>query len=304
MKHSARLLTAGLGLLLSACTVVGPDYQLPKDAAVNRADLQGDLAGESANVVSAPVPADWWKLYNDPRLDALVSQALASSTDLRVAAANLQRARYQTNEAQEAGGFTNSAKAGAQRLQEAGQAFLLPEKVPVANIGDVGLTTSYQFDLFGVLQRGIEASEANADAAQAAARDYSEPLHWEDTAEQLEAFEAAVLAAGLQCLRGGRFVHVLGRTDKGKAARALLDAVGLTRCPMIALGDAGNDEALIAAADVGVWVRSPRGSAPPTQARRLTLHTRALAPSGWTEGVNAALNACIGDDRESARGIA
>ena len=137
MKHSARLLTAGLGLLLSACTVVGPDYQLPKDAAVNRADLQGDLAGESANVVSAPVPADWWKLYNDPRLDALVSQALASSTDLRVAAANLQRARYQTNEAQEAGGFTNSAKAGAQRLQEAGQAFLLPEKVPVANIGDV-----------------------------------------------------------------------------------------------------------------------------------------------------------------------
>ncbi|WP_348675890.1 HAD-IIB family hydrolase [uncultured Abyssibacter sp.] len=143
-----------------------------------------------------------------------------------------------------------------------------------------------------------------ADAAQAAARDYSEPLHWEDTAEQLEAFEAAVLAAGLQCLRGGRFVHVLGRTDKGKAARALLDAVGLTRCPMIALGDAGNDEALIAAADVGVWVRSPRGSAPPTQARRLTLHTRALAPSGWTEGVNAALNACIGDDRESARGIA
>ena len=39
MKPGARLFTVGLGLLLSACTVVGPDYTLPKDAAVNRQDL-------------------------------------------------------------------------------------------------------------------------------------------------------------------------------------------------------------------------------------------------------------------------
>jgi NodT family efflux transporter outer membrane factor (OMF) lipoprotein len=169
MKHRARLLTVGMGLLLSACTVVGPDYTLPKDAAVNRPDLQGELAGASANEVSAPVPADWWRLYHDPKLDELVRQALVSSTDLRVAAANLQRARFQMSEADAAGGWSGTAKAGAQRLQESGQAFLLPEKVPVANVGDVGLTTSYQFDLFGVLQRGIEAAQANADATQAAA---------------------------------------------------------------------------------------------------------------------------------------
>jgi NodT family efflux transporter outer membrane factor (OMF) lipoprotein len=169
MKHRARLLTVGMGLLLSACTVVGPDYTLPKDAAINRPDLQGELAGASSNVVSAPVPGDWWRLYHDPKLDELVRQALVSSTDLRVAAANLQRARFQMSEADAAGGWSGTAKAGAQRLQESGQAFLLPEKVPVANVGDVGLTTSYQFDLFGVLQRGIEAAQANADATQAAA---------------------------------------------------------------------------------------------------------------------------------------
>jgi NodT family efflux transporter outer membrane factor (OMF) lipoprotein len=169
MKHRARLLTMGMGLLLSACTVVGPDYKLPDDAAVNRPDLQGELAGSSTNVVSAPVPADWWRLYHDPKLDELVGQALVSSTDLRVAAANLQRARFQMSEADAAGGWSGTAKAGAQRLQESGQAYLLPEKVPVANVGDVGLTTSYQFDLFGVLQRGIEAAQANADATQAAA---------------------------------------------------------------------------------------------------------------------------------------
>ncbi|MFH7365652.1 TolC family protein, partial [Pseudomonas syringae pv. tagetis] len=77
---------------------------------------------------------------------------------------NLQRARYQTSEAEAAGGFTNVAKIGAQHVQETGEAFLLTDKEPVANVGDVGLTTSYQFDLFGTLQRRIEAAQANVDA--------------------------------------------------------------------------------------------------------------------------------------------
>ncbi|UMZ12286.1 efflux transporter outer membrane subunit [Pseudomonas sp. MPFS] len=168
MNHGARLALLGLGLLLSACQV-GPDYQLPKEAALQRPDLQGELAGKGANVVSAPVPGDWWRLYRDPRLDQLVQQALASSTDLRVAAANLARARAQVDEAQAAGGWGGGVKAGVERLQESGEAFLLPEKVPVANVGNLSISTSYQFDLFGTLQRGIEAAKANADATQAAA---------------------------------------------------------------------------------------------------------------------------------------
>ncbi|ASV35977.1 RND transporter [Pseudomonas sp. NS1(2017)] len=163
------LATAALGVLLSACQAVGPDYSLPDKAAVNRGDLQGAIAGEGSNVVSTPVPADWWRLYKDPRLDELVRQAMASNTDLRVAAANLQRARFQTQEAESAGGWSAGAKAEAQRLQESGEAFLLADKVPVANIGSVGISTSYQFDLFGTLQRGIESAQASADAAQAAA---------------------------------------------------------------------------------------------------------------------------------------
>ena len=112
MNNGARLALAGLGLLLSACQMVGPDYQVPGDAAVQRKDLQGQLSAKGANVVSAPVPADWWRLYQDPRLDQLVQQALASNTDLRVAAANLARARAQVDEAQAAGGWSGGVKAG------------------------------------------------------------------------------------------------------------------------------------------------------------------------------------------------
>lgn len=169
MKALLHVCAAGVGLLLAACQVVGPDYHLPEQAALNRPDLQGDLAGAGAEVISAPVPADWWKLYQDPRLDQLVTAALASNTDLRVAAANLARSRAQVDEASAAGGFSGGVNVAAERIQESGEAFLLTDKVPVANIGNVALSASYQFDLFGVLQRGIEAAKANADATQAAA---------------------------------------------------------------------------------------------------------------------------------------
>lgn len=166
MKRFALL---GAGLLLSACQMVGPDYSVPKEAAVNRGDLQGALRSDADSVVSAPVPANWWHLYQDPRLDALVNQALAANTELRVAAANIARARAQVEEAEAQGGFNGGVKVGAQRLQESGEAFLQPDKVPVANIGEAILSASYQFDLWGTLKRGVEAAQARADATQAAA---------------------------------------------------------------------------------------------------------------------------------------
>lgn len=40
MSKASALAVAGLGLLLSACQVVGPDYHLPGEAAVHRDDFQ------------------------------------------------------------------------------------------------------------------------------------------------------------------------------------------------------------------------------------------------------------------------
>jgi len=164
-----RLLLLGLSLSLGACQMVGPDYQVPEDAAVQRSDLNGALRQDADSVVSAPVPEDWWQLYQDPRLNQLVRQALASNSELRVAAANIAKARAQLEVAESQGGFGGSGKLAAQRLQESGEAFLQPEKVPVANIGEAIISASYQFDLWGTFKRGTEAAQANADAVQAAA---------------------------------------------------------------------------------------------------------------------------------------
>ncbi|GAB7542636.1 efflux transporter outer membrane subunit [Cupriavidus sp. 8B] len=158
-----------LAPLLFACTTVGPDYHVPEQAAVRAPEANGPLLGTNDPAVSvAPVPDDWWRLYDDPKLDALVQQALSANTSLRVAAANLRRAVaiYHEVEAENLPQAAFSAK--AERAQIAGESFLLKEKVPVFNLGDVGFSVSYLVDFFGKLARADEAALASAEASQAA----------------------------------------------------------------------------------------------------------------------------------------
>ena len=53
----------------------------------------------SSAVAETPTEADWWRLFDQPALDRLVVEALAHNTDIRVAAANLQKARAILSEA-------------------------------------------------------------------------------------------------------------------------------------------------------------------------------------------------------------
>ncbi|MGI4813566.1 MAG: efflux transporter outer membrane subunit [Janthinobacterium lividum] len=161
--------SAALSLLTLAACTVGPNYHLPQQALLNQGAAQGPLlVAPGANVSADPVPDDWWRLYDDPALTELVDKALRANTDLRVASANLARARATVDEAGAAGGFSAATSATVRRAQEAGQAYLLNEKLPVAYEGDAGLTVSYEFDLFGKLARGVEAARADADVTQAA----------------------------------------------------------------------------------------------------------------------------------------
>lgn len=85
MKRLVLVLVATLG----ACAV-GPNYH---PAPTPPASAGHFTASDSIAVSSEALPTDWWRLYNDPALDALVTQALTANTDLRIATANLRRAR-------------------------------------------------------------------------------------------------------------------------------------------------------------------------------------------------------------------
>jgi len=168
VKRLAVIAAAG-ALALAGCTTVGPDYKVPDAAAVRAPKAQGAFLGAGAAPVSSQaLPPNWWRLYQDPTLNALIEEALVANTDLRVAAANLARAHAAEAEARAAREPSVEVSGGAQRALESAETFLLFEPLPVENLADIGAKVSYQIDLFGKLRRAVEASKADTEASQAA----------------------------------------------------------------------------------------------------------------------------------------
>jgi NodT family efflux transporter outer membrane factor (OMF) lipoprotein len=152
--------------LLSACAV-GPDYvaPVPEPAATG-----GFVGADRAPTSPDQPPDDWWRLYDDERLDNLVREAFAANTDLRVAAANLEQAEGIALEA-DAGRYpTTQASAGASYGRDpVGNAIFaaLGGKAPDEWTKTAGFSVSYEVDLFGRVRRTIEAAEAETEAVAA-----------------------------------------------------------------------------------------------------------------------------------------
>ena len=164
--------TVALTLLagaLAACTTVGPNYKLPGNAVVMRPDANAPFAGAAEPAYrSAPLPADWWRLYNDPLLDQLIARAFAANTDLRVAAANLERIHAALEEVEEKKRPEVEASFAPQYGRIAGASLGIPETLPRTGLYEADVRVSWQTDMWGRIRRAIEAAEADQDAAQAA----------------------------------------------------------------------------------------------------------------------------------------
>lgn len=125
-------------------------------------------------------------------------------------------------------------------------------------------------------------------ATRAAAREYGEPLHWLADGEARADFIAFIQDNGGVVLQGGRFAHVSGASDKGRALQWLharyADQWG-ERPISIAAGDSHNDVAMLEAADRALLVRSP-AHAPPMLGRDTHIwRSEAYGPAGWAEGL-------------------
>ncbi len=119
-------------------------------------------------------------------------------------------------------------------------------------------------------------------AALAAARDFSEPLRWEDSESRLAAFHARLAEHDLRAQQGGRFLTVAGPTDKGRALTRLRRRYGGS-ATVIALGDSPNDLAMLAAADIAVIIKSKRSDALTPQGPARVIRSQQPGPAGWQE---------------------
>ena len=90
-----RKLLLGFTSLLTIAAA-GPDYVRPS---IPPGAAQPFIGAPAAPVTAAEPQDAWWRLYQDPVLDRLIADALAANTDLRIAMANLDKARASLREA-------------------------------------------------------------------------------------------------------------------------------------------------------------------------------------------------------------
>lgn len=145
-----------LALALGGCTLLGPDYKRPP------LDLPGSYPEPAPNP-AAPlaVPADWWRLYEDPLLDKLVAAGLAQNTDIKLAAARLEEAEGALREANATlfPEIDANTFAGRSRLSTVAGT-LPPSAAAIRNNFQLSANTSFEIDFWGRLRRLREATRA------------------------------------------------------------------------------------------------------------------------------------------------
>ncbi|MET0051728.1 MAG: HAD-IIB family hydrolase [Candidatus Thiodiazotropha sp.] len=133
-------------------------------------------------------------------------------------------------------------------------------------------------------QTGLPRAQAQAARKRLA----SEPFLWRSSADDLAAFRYEVGKSGLRLTRGGRFLHLLGDTDKGMAVKLVIKHMisrGHKITHTIALGDSENDRDMLLAVDQPVIVRKPDGSCLALPERPDALCTQEPGPAGWNQAI-------------------
>jgi NodT family efflux transporter outer membrane factor (OMF) lipoprotein len=153
----SRVLTAVLALVLAGCA--------------SPASTPVSLRAPSAsweNAPRAPGPdregnSRWWDGFNDPELNRFVEEAFRGSPDMRAAAERVRESRANATAASSALWPTINATGFVGRSKDLSR---LP-KPPILNIGQIGLSSSWELDLFG----GTRAAAESAAHAALATRE-------------------------------------------------------------------------------------------------------------------------------------
>jgi multidrug efflux system outer membrane protein len=148
-------------LFITGCAV-GPDYKHPA--------INAPAAFRAAASDTNPPPSttsigdvEWWQVFDEPQLRALIQEALTNSWDVQIAAARVLQAEasLQLTRSQ----FLPTINAGGDllttRTSEKGPAGVPRGVNPQRDFGDVFASMpAYELDLWGRIRRASEASRA------------------------------------------------------------------------------------------------------------------------------------------------
>jgi len=156
------LSATAIGLILTGCAPVGPDYTPIQPEAPERwgAEMAGGL---SATQPDPDTLAHWWTIFNDRELSSLEERAVSGNLELQTAQSRIQEARALRGISQSRLFPDVGASAAASKIRSS-ESGGTGKKI---NFYAAGFDAGWELDIFGGLRRSVEASQADLEASQA-----------------------------------------------------------------------------------------------------------------------------------------
>lgn len=169
MRNSYKAVLLPLSALLLAGCAVGPDYVPPALPTLHASRFPASFEDASTGLSSGAVELAWWRGFDEPALTGLVQRALAANHDIGIAAARLAQASALLRENRQgflpSGGFAldYDNRRRSESETPAGQ----PRRLDSYR---GAVDAAWEIDLFGRVQRSVEAAEAQAGSREALLR--------------------------------------------------------------------------------------------------------------------------------------
>ena len=163
-----------LALALAGCAI-GPDYQRPETAP--SAEFKQAAGWKSAAPADTALRGDWWTLYGDAELDALIERLNANNQSLASAEAQYRQARALARGARASFFPSVDLDTSATRSGQGGGggSVRLSDGSTISSGGSGGISKSYnaslgvswELDIWGKLRRQLESDDAGMQASAA-----------------------------------------------------------------------------------------------------------------------------------------
>lgn len=157
MKKITHVLTlCGLMAVSASATDIKPEKPLPQ-------------SWESGTGITSELDnlCDWWKAFNDPTLDSLVTAGIDGNYDVRIAVDRIRAAKAMVGQAAAAYYPTLTASAGFVDSRSAGA--IAGSNVPSSTTRyfSAGINMSWEIDLFGRITSQVRSKKALAEVSAA-----------------------------------------------------------------------------------------------------------------------------------------
>jgi len=163
---SIRIILTLCSLLPCGCTV-GPDYVRPTPVETMPTSFKEQQGWKVAQPQDGTLSERWWELYHDPVLNSLEEQVALSNLNVAAAEAQFRQARALVQAAK--AGYYPSLTVGASATRSQGSKNLSAGSSSGATVSNfqLPLDLTWELDLWGRIRRGVESSQANAQASAA-----------------------------------------------------------------------------------------------------------------------------------------